>query len=115
MKLSLALVTAIIGTVTAFPAATSDLTSPNPNHGVGTLVERDPAGILTKRDCASGWWCQTAGLELCKCNEGKKCKCTYVESGTPGFPSYWEWVCNNCPKPKNGGLQCIGDGVCNPN
>ncbi|KAH7080977.1 hypothetical protein FB567DRAFT_551746 [Paraphoma chrysanthemicola] len=113
MKLSLALVTAIIGTVAAFPAEPFELTSPN--RGVGTLMDRDSEGILTKRDCANGLTCYTEDQWLCKCNQGKKCQCVYVESGTPGFPGYWIWSCYDCKKPKNGGLQCIGDGVCNPN
>jgi hypothetical protein len=66
MKLSLAVVTAMIGAATAFPADTSPV-----NNGVGFLMERDSAGVLTKRDCASGIWCNTDRLKLCKCNQAK--------------------------------------------
>lgn len=63
MKLSIALVTALIGVVTAIPTdALSDV----------SIVDRglsvDP---LTKRDCASGYLCSEVGQKLCACNQGK--------------------------------------------
>lgn len=66
MKLNLALVAAMIGAATAIPTDTSPV-----NNGVGFLMERDSAGILTKRDCASGVWCNTDRQKLCYCNQGK--------------------------------------------
>lgn len=61
MKLSIALVTALIGVVTAFPT--------DPLSDV-SIADRS-VDLLTKRDCASGFLCDVAGEKLCKCNQGK--------------------------------------------
>ncbi|KAF2023701.1 hypothetical protein EK21DRAFT_94688 [Setomelanomma holmii] len=103
MKLSIALVTALIGVVTAFPTDTlSDV----------SIVDRS-VDLLTKRDCASGTFCSNAGEKLCLCNQGKHCTCTFVPNISPGGNlGAYLWLCWDCPKPANGGLQCI-NGACN--
>ncbi|KAF1844391.1 uncharacterized protein K460DRAFT_397499 [Cucurbitaria berberidis CBS 394.84] len=103
MKLSIALVTALIGAVTAFPA------DPLPDV---SIADRS-VDLLTKRDCASGFLCKDAGAKLCKCNQGMHCTCTFIPGGSPGGTlGYYAWLCWDCPKPANGGLQCI-NGACN--
>jgi hypothetical protein len=61
MKLSIALITALIGVVRAFPM--------DPMANV-SIADRS-IDLLTKRDCASGTFC-TAGQKLCRCNQGKR-------------------------------------------
>ncbi|PVH96133.1 hypothetical protein DM02DRAFT_632247 [Periconia macrospinosa] len=119
MKLSLALVTALLGVVAAIPAPEADLTKVDLSN-VTALIER---GIMQPRDaqpieghlekrCASGFFCSAGGEKQCYCNQGRKCSCTFIPAVEPGFPGYWAWLCWDCPVPANGGLQCI-DGECN--
>ncbi|KAF9734930.1 hypothetical protein PMIN06_010199 [Paraphaeosphaeria minitans] len=105
MKLSIALVTALIGAITAIP------TDPLPDV---SIADRS-VELLTKRDCASPEYgiCKNAGEKLCLCNQGKRCTCTYVPNISPGgYLGAYLWLCWDCPKPANGGLQCI-NGACN--
>jgi hypothetical protein len=62
MQLSIALVTALIGVVVTIPT--------DPLSDV-SIADRS-VDLLTKRDCADGWFCDTPGQSLCQCNQGKK-------------------------------------------
>jgi hypothetical protein len=60
MKLSIALVTALLGIVAAIPA--------DPFANV-SMADRS-VDLLTKRDCASGYFCTAAGEKRRKYNQG---------------------------------------------
>lgn len=62
MKFSIALVTALLGVVTAVPT--------DPQSDVS--IANRSGDLLTKRDCASGIFCDIPSQELCKCNQGKR-------------------------------------------
>jgi hypothetical protein len=79
MKLSITLIAALLGAVSAFPAELhSDVDLANPN--------------LSKRDCVpSSWWknyCDDPGAMRCVCNQGKSASalpmhCIMIYANTP--------------------------------
>jgi hypothetical protein len=80
MKLSITLLTALVGAVTAIPSALvadSDATIPDPQPGVP--VPAAHLEVLMKRnECvpANKWLCERPGESACVCNQGKTVGCS---------------------------------------